>query len=439
MEFPLRRLLTTVALATTLTACGGTAQTTPTATKAPATGPSATVGTAAPAAPAATTGTAKPAVTVSPTVAATAVTTGTAAVAATAVITGTAAATTGTGEVSAVEFGTLKTYAHASGVFSIDIPENWKLKDNSKPDEILHLWTDPTGNGAVVVDIVESGSTYTADELTTALTKFLTATFGTEPDFTSGEPKTQTDGSVLIAWSYTIKTGSMSVKLLGNSFIEQKGNKISILTTLLPSEQFETIKAKADAIINSYKITEGATLSTGGTNATPEAGGVAPIEFGTLKPYEHESGVFSIGIPENWTLEDSSKSGEILNLWTDPTGNGVVVVDIIESSSTSTAEELTTALTKFLTTTFGAKPDFTVNTPKTQTDGSVLIAWGYTVKSGSTSVKLLGSSFIEQKGNKVSILTVVVPEAQKETVATPVNEILNSYKINESATFPTGN
>ena len=429
MEFPLRRLLTTVALATTLTACGGTAQTTPTATKAPASPPSATVGTAA---PAATTGTAKPAVTVSPTGAATAAVTAT---------TGTAAvtATTGTGEVSAVEFGTLKTYAHASGVFSIDIPENWKLKDNSKPDEILHLWTDPTGNGAVVVDIVESGSTYTADELTTALTKFLTATFGTEPDFTSGEPKTQTDGSVLIAWSYTIKTGSMSVKLLGNSFIEQKGNKISILTTLLPSEQFETIKAKADAIINSYKITEGATLSTGGTNATPEAGGVAPIEFGTLKPYEHESGVFSIGIPENWTLEDSSKSGEILNLWTDPTGNGVVVVDIIESSSTSTAEELTTALTKFLTTTFGAKPDFTVNTPKTQTDGSVLIAWGYTVKSGSTSVKLLGSSFIEQKGNKVSILTVVVPEAQKETVATPVNEILNSYKINESATFPTGN
>ncbi|MEI6181410.1 MAG: hypothetical protein WCP31_11685, partial [Chloroflexales bacterium] len=385
MEFPLRRLLTTVALATTLTACGGTAQTPPTATKAPATGPSATVAaaTVGTAAPAATAGTANPAVTVSPTVAATtAVTPTTAATAATA---GTAApaattATTGTGEISTVEFGTLKTYEHASGVFSIDIPENWKLKDNSKPDEILHLWTDPTGNGAVVVDIVESSSTYTAEELTTALTKFLTTTFGSEPDFTNGDPKTQTDGSVLIAWGYTVKTGSVSVKLLGNSFIEQKGNKISILTTLLPSEQFATIKAKADAIINSYKITEGATLSTGGTSATPEAGtgGVAPIEFGTIQPYEHESGVFSIGIPENWTLEDSSKPGEILNLWTDPTGNGVVVVDIAESSTTSTADELTTALNKFLKATFGTKPDFTISDPKTQSDGSVRVTWGYT-------------------------------------------------------------
>ena len=437
MEFPLRRLLTTVALATTLTACGGTAQTPPTATKAPATGPSATVAAVGTTATAGTAATTKPTLVASPTGAATAATAAVTTTAGTAATT----ATTGTGEISAVEFGTLKTYAHASGVFSIDIPENWKLKDNSKPDEILHLWTDPTGNGAVVVDIVESGSTYTADELTTALTKFLTTTFGSEPDFTAGEPKTQGDGSVRVTWGYTVKMNSTSVKLFGGSFIEQRGNKISILTTIVPDAQIETIKDKINEIINSYKITEGATLSTGGTSATPEAGtgGVAPIEFGTLKPYEHKSGVFSIGIPENWKLKDSSKSDEILHLWTDPTGNGVVVVDIIESSSTSTAEELTTALTKFLTTTFGTEPDFTISDPKTQADGSVRVTWGYTVKSGSTSVKLLGSSFIEQKGNKVSILTVVVPEAQSQTVKTPVNEILNSYTINESATLTTGN
>ena len=54
-------------------------------------------------------------------------------------------------------------------------------------------------------------------------------------------------------------------------------------------------------------------------------------------------------------------------------------------------------------------------------------------------MKLLGISFIEQKGNKVSTLTVVIPEAQSQTVKTPVNEIINSYKITESATLSTGN
>lgn len=69
------------------------------------------------------------------------------------------------------------------------------------------------------------------------------------------DPKEQSDGSVLIVWSYTTTaSGGIETKLLGNSFIEQKEDKISILTTAVPSEQFDALLESTNKIINSYTI-----------------------------------------------------------------------------------------------------------------------------------------------------------------------------------------
>jgi len=60
---------------------------------------------------------------------------------------------------------------------------------------------------------------------------------------------------VLIVWSYTAEaTGGVKTKLLGNSFIEQRDDKISILTTAVPDEQFDALREATNKIINSYKI-----------------------------------------------------------------------------------------------------------------------------------------------------------------------------------------
>ena len=42
--------------------------------------------------------------------------------------------------------------------------------------------------------------------------------------------------------------------MLGNSFIEQRGNKLSVLTTLVPAEQFDALVSRTDEIINTYRI-----------------------------------------------------------------------------------------------------------------------------------------------------------------------------------------
>jgi hypothetical protein len=64
------------------------------------------------------------------------------------------------GQLALVEIGSLKTYDHPSGVFKIDVPNNWTLQDNSSREELLLIWTDPTGNGAILVNIFEDSRSY---------------------------------------------------------------------------------------------------------------------------------------------------------------------------------------------------------------------------------------------------------------------------------------
>jgi hypothetical protein len=141
------------------------------------------------------------------------------------------------------------------------VPKSWALKDNSKSGEAILLWSDPSENGLIVVDLFEGKEEKSADELVELLRGFLKNSFESELDFSMDDPKQQTDGSQLIVWSYTANaSGDVKAKLLGNSFIEQRGDKISILTTAVPEDQFDTLKPETNKIINSYKIDSSAAL-----------------------------------------------------------------------------------------------------------------------------------------------------------------------------------
>ncbi|RMD77234.1 MAG: hypothetical protein D6823_07305, partial [Chloroflexi bacterium] len=137
-------------------------------------------------------------------------------------------------QISLVDIGPLETYRHPSGVFQIDVPNNWTRQDNSSDTELQLVWVDPTGNGAIIVVLAESSRTLSDKELADILTSYLNDRFGNQPDFSAEDPRPQRDGSQLIVWSYTA-TADNNVRgtLLGNSFVEQRGNKVSILTTMI--------------------------------------------------------------------------------------------------------------------------------------------------------------------------------------------------------------
>ena len=62
----------------------------------------------------------------------------------------------------------------------------------------------------------------------------------------------------MLVWTYHDK--NLNLKALGNSFIEQRDTKVSILSTVVPDAQFDKLLDKTNAIIQSYKIEPAATL-----------------------------------------------------------------------------------------------------------------------------------------------------------------------------------
>ncbi len=341
------------------------------------------------------------------------------------------------GQVALVEIGPLKTYNHPSGVFRIDVPNNWTLQDNSSDEELLLVWTDPTGNGAILVDIFEDSRSRSDSELVDLLTTFLKERFSQEPDFSYEDAKPQSDGSQLIVWSYTATAdNNIQTTLLGNSFVEQRGNKISILTTLVPQEQFETLVSQTDKIINTYRINPNAAIGGESSFPTTVSTTLAPVEIGRLQTFDHPSGVFQIDIPENWSLTDNSRPGELILVWSDPTNNAAVIVDVLEDSTTYSSDQLVDKLVSFLQSSFSNQPDFFYEEPKPQNDGSILIVWGYTATVSDVQASMLGNSFIEQRGNKLSVLTTLVPADQFETLVSQTDEIINTYRLDPEARVP---
>jgi hypothetical protein len=202
----------------------------------------------------------------------------------------------------------------------------------------------------------------------------------------------------------------------------------------VPDEQFNSLKIPLNKVLNSYTINSSVALG-GDAAATPAE--TLQVELGELETYTYDTGLFSIDVPKSWALKDNSKPGEAILLWTDPSENGLLVVDILEKKEKQSNEQMIKFLQKFLNNSFKSEDDFTMDDPKEQSDGSQLIVWSYTATAtGGAKVKLLGNSFIEQHDDKLSILTTAVPDEQFDTLKPETNKVINSYSIDASSALP---
>ncbi|MEP7188329.1 MAG: hypothetical protein ABI901_03955 [Roseiflexaceae bacterium] len=333
-----------------------------------------------------------------------------------------------------VKIAKLNPYTHSNDLFTIDVPDNWTLKDNSNPAEAIATWTDPNENAFMVVDIFEREEKQTKEQLITFLKEYLDKTFGKQQDFVQ-EDAQESGPSQLIVWTYTGEgTGGVKAELLANSFIKQKDNKVSLFTFVVPSAQFDRLQPDLDSILGSYTIKSSVALGGDATNTPAQT---LQVELGELETYTYATGLFSLDVPKSWTLKDNSKPGEAILLWTDPSENGLLVVDILEKKEKQSSDQMIAFLQKFLNSSFKSEDDFSMNDPKAQSDGSQLIVWSYTATAaGGAKVKLLGNSFIEQHDDKLSILTTAVPDEQFDTLKPETNKVINSYSIDASAALP---
>jgi eukaryotic-like serine/threonine-protein kinase len=160
------------------------------------------------------------------------------------------------------------------------------------------------------------------------------------------------------------------------------------------------------------------------------------VEITSLNTYKHSSGLFEIDIPTGWTPTDTSKPGETIVVWFDPSQNALVAVDIFKAPADSSPNKLTEFLQDFLRKTFGSKPGFSMDSPTPQPDGSIEIVWGFDESVKGAKARIQGNSFIWKKGSKVTLLTTGVLADQFPRLKDSINKIINSFKLNANVNIP---
>ncbi len=170
-------------------------------------------------------------------------------------------------------------------------------------------------------------------------------------------------------------------------------------------------------------------------NSTPNSktnSGLTEVKIDKLETYSHPNGLFSLEVPTGWTKQNVNKSNEIVASWTNPSQNAQILVDIfeVEGEVTPTQAELGEALKELVTNSFGKQPKFTASNPEAQPDGTVRLEYSYEVVLNGQSIVIVDNSLIEQKGNKVMVFSIALPQSQVAKLKTSMDKIIASRQIN---------
>jgi serine/threonine-protein kinase len=160
--------------------------------------------------------------------------------------------TTFPSRLSPVEIGQLEAYRYETGLFSVDVPREWTLRDQTTSNQILVGWLDKNENGAIFVTVVQNSEQLSEEELGKRLKDNVASSFNSD-DLTVesvASPVRQPNGSVRV--TFILKSKSLNESFVGNSFIEQKSDKISIFAIFVPQAQYSELLTSINQVIGSY-------------------------------------------------------------------------------------------------------------------------------------------------------------------------------------------
>jgi hypothetical protein len=145
--------------------------------------------------------------------------------------------------------GKLAPYSHKSELFTVSFPDNWTIKDNSSPDEVILVVSDPNVNGVVVLHCYSAADLTPAD-LSASLKSFIHDHMGTMDEFTMNDPTPLKNGNFHVVFRFTQTVKDQDIRMYGEAFIQQHNGYVGLSIFFLPQEQY-SMKSKAI-----YEITD---------------------------------------------------------------------------------------------------------------------------------------------------------------------------------------
>lgn len=156
--------------------------------------------------------------------------------------------------------GGFTSYSGPNGVYRIDVPADWTQVDASEPGIVSVTFTDSDELAGAIVQVMPVAGELGADELASRARDYLEGAFGGEQDFMMGEAEEQRDGSQRILWQATTTVNGDQVTASGMSFIEQRGDKVALLTIFVPADRYEALEETIVTMLSSYRIDPRAAL-----------------------------------------------------------------------------------------------------------------------------------------------------------------------------------
>jgi hypothetical protein len=152
------------------------------------------------------------------------------------------------------------------------------------------------------------------------------------------------------------------------------------------------------------------------------------VVFGKFEPYNHSSNLFLLQLPANWSVKDSSRNGEVILSIADPSENAGVSVHVWQQDKPLVGGPAQ-YLKNYLNDSLGTLTNFTQGEPRVQKDGSTGIYFKWDEAMKSETVKMWGDAFIEQRGNVVGMIVLLLPEEQYQQKKEAAYRLVNSFGL----------
>lgn len=353
-------------------------------------------------------------------------------------------------DLAVVEIDELETYTYPTGLFSIDVPSNWDVTDESEEDLVRVSFIDPFQNAALFVIVIPmvDDTPLTEEELTELLVLDVESTFGSEPGYEEFEPETFSDGSVGLVFGYLSAVDGQEFPYTGNSFIQQDGSYATLMYTIVPDEQFDGLVDDLDTVINSIVVDPAVPFGTAGGEINPDDlefldDGAQPAVEGSgpeLETYTYDTGLFSIGVPAGWDIENQTDpgSGRAQVYFGDPTANYGFFVSVAQSPAEITQDSLAETAQIFADAGFGEFPDYQVfDDPSLYTDSRTFTAFSYTDES--TGSPVWAEVLTRLDGDKLSFGLILFEngiDSRTPEQAATITAMLDSFVIEPTAALP---
>ncbi|MBC8163051.1 MAG: hypothetical protein H7Z42_17740 [Roseiflexaceae bacterium] len=150
------------------------------------------------------------------------------------------------------------------------------------------------------------------------------------------------------------------------------------------------------------------------------------VDLSRRRAYRHSDQAFTLAVPQGWLTEDISGADELRVRFTEPRENALMVANLIQIEQQFDAAALMRLLQAHIRDAYGAQPAFAIEPILSPIDGRIAATWRYRPTQAETSAQLTGTSFIQQHGTRLAVLSVIVPSAQHAQLAPAIAEIGDS-------------